>query len=201
MARKQQSVQEMDEKLAQKQKAAEERRLALLNEQKEKAAAAVSHAKDVAAQQQQKEIQQREELKNEINTKLAEAHNRRMSGGLSVRCRASPIAVRGLRLNPESDHPPLFPFSAAFTAQVPCRRAKLHRETKHRGWHLLAYPCPAPTGVKQPSLANEDLCLPNLVLLVRTHCVGVVCCNADYHDVSPTTCVRFASRCLYVVLC
>jgi hypothetical protein len=84
MAKKQQSVQEMDEKLAQKQKAAEERRLALLNEQKEKAAAAVLKAKDVAAQQQQKEIQQREELKQEINTKLAEAQNRRMSGGHSV---------------------------------------------------------------------------------------------------------------------
>lgn len=87
MARKQQSVQEMDEKLAQKQKAAEERRLALLNEQKEKAAAAVSHAKDVAAQHQQKEIQQREELKETIFTKLAEAHNRRISGGCSVRCK------------------------------------------------------------------------------------------------------------------
>eukprot|EP00288_Rhodomonas_lens_P004920 CAMPEP_0177732000 /NCGR_PEP_ID=MMETSP0484_2-20121128/22863_1 /TAXON_ID=354590 /ORGANISM="Rhodomonas lens, Strain RHODO" /LENGTH=273 /DNA_ID=CAMNT_0019245175 /DNA_START=6 /DNA_END=825 /DNA_ORIENTATION=+ len=48
-AKKQQSLQEMDEKLQEKLSAAEERRNQLLTEQKERAAAAVEHAKQVAA--------------------------------------------------------------------------------------------------------------------------------------------------------
>lgn len=84
-AKKQKSMLEMDQKIVEKLRAAEERRTALIAEQKEKAAAAVTHAKDVAASQAQKEQVHREELKQGIETKLAEAENRRASGGCSVR--------------------------------------------------------------------------------------------------------------------
>lgn len=82
-AKKQQSLQELDEKLREKISAAEERRNNLLAEQKERAAAVVEHARQVAATHAVKEATAREELRTAIETRLEEAESRRLSSSPS----------------------------------------------------------------------------------------------------------------------
>jgi hypothetical protein len=81
--KKQQHLQELDEKLREKISAADERRNNLLTEQKERAAAAVEHARQVAVSHAEKEATAREELRAAIETKLEEAESRRLSSSPS----------------------------------------------------------------------------------------------------------------------